>query len=122
MVRVRVRVSDAVRAVVDLQCLDAIDSANWYENEYPRGMPLANTRARASSGAKAWQPMSANARRKTRTVKQLQPDDPNPNTAGSRVKNAHRTVTTITITVPSAVDFETKLVNLWKAFSVWTQF
>ena len=40
MVRVRVRFTVAVRAVVPLQCLDAIYSELVRGSEHPRGMPL----------------------------------------------------------------------------------
>jgi hypothetical protein len=56
-------------------------------SEHPRCMLLV-TRTLASS-EQAWEPMASsrvNSCRKTRTLQQSQPDDPNPNTAESMVK------------------------------------
>jgi hypothetical protein len=91
MVRVKVRV--AVRVVVAFSVWTQFTVPTGKRSGHPRGMPLV-TRMQELQGTCVGSNSileRANFCRETRTVQQPQPNNPNPNTAESMVKNAHRT-------------------------------
>jgi hypothetical protein len=78
-VRVMVRGRVAVRAVVALQCFNAIYSAKHKPvrgSEHPRGMPLV-TRTQELQACDPIASQVRNSVQKKRTAQQSQPDDPN---------------------------------------------